>query len=76
MGEERLKYKIDFYEAFLQFADSLKAAGTKLVACGDFNTAHHEIDLARPRENESISGFLPIERAWMPSSPTPPTPQK
>jgi exodeoxyribonuclease-3 len=65
MGEERLKYKIDFYEAFLQFGDSLKAAGTKLAACGDFNTAHKEIDLARPKENENISGFLPIERDWL-----------
>lgn len=65
MGEERLKYKMDFYEAFLGFVDSLKASGTELVICGDFNTAHKEIDLARPKENEHISGFLPIERAWM-----------
>ncbi len=65
MGEERLKYKIDFYEAFLQFADSLKAAGIKLVVCGDFNTAHKEIDLARPKENANVSGFLPTERAWL-----------
>jgi len=63
--EERLKYKMDFYEAFLGFVDSLKASGTKLVICGDFNTAHKEIDLARPKENEHVSGFLPIERAWM-----------
>ena len=33
--------------------------------CGDYNTAHKEIDLARPRENEKRSGFLPVERAWM-----------
>ena len=65
MGEERLKYKMDFYEAFLRFADSLKEKGTKLIICGDFNTAHKEIDLARPKENAHISGFLPIERAWM-----------
>jgi exodeoxyribonuclease-3 len=65
MSEERLKYKMDFYEAFLRFVDSLKASGSKLIICGDFNTAHKEIDLARPKENEHISGFLPIERAWM-----------
>jgi len=64
-SEERLKYKMDFYNAFLDFVDSLKAKGEKLVVCGDFNTAHKEIDLARPRENENISGFLPMERAWM-----------
>jgi len=65
MSEERLKYKMDFYEYFLGFADSLKAKGIKLVVCGDFNTAHKEIDLARPKENEHASGFLPMERAWM-----------
>ncbi len=63
--ESRLQYKMDFYEAFLKFADSLKKGGKKLVICGDLNTAHKEIDLARPKENSTISGFLPVERAWM-----------
>jgi len=35
------------------------------VICGDVNTAHREIDLARPKENEKVSGFLPEERAWI-----------
>jgi exodeoxyribonuclease III len=65
MSEERLKYKMDFYDAFLDFVDPLKARGEKLIVCGDFNTAHKEIDLARPKENEDVSGFLPMERAWM-----------
>lgn len=64
-GPERLNYKMTFYEAFLRYADSLKDAGRKLVICGDVNTAHNEIDLARPKENSKISGFLPEERAWM-----------
>ena len=63
--ESRLKYKMDFYEVFLQFADALKAGGKRLVICGDLNTAHHEIDLARPKENAKVSGFLPEERDWM-----------
>jgi len=63
--QERLDYKMAFYEVFLQYADALKAAGKKLVICGDLNTAHNEIDLARPKENSKISGFLPEERAWM-----------
>ena len=33
--------------------------------CGDVNTAHEEIDLARPKENEENTGFLPEERAWI-----------
>ncbi|GMU85322.1 MAG: exodeoxyribonuclease [Ignavibacteriales bacterium] len=62
---ERLQYKMDFYEAFLEFSANLVKDGKKLIICGDFNTAHKEIDLERPKENEKTSGFLPIERAWM-----------
>ena len=62
---ERLAYKMGFYDAFLARADRLKKAGRKLVVCGDFNTAHTELDIARPKENSKVSGFLPEERAWM-----------
>ena len=64
-SEQRLKYKMDFYDTFLDYADSLKIKSKNLIICGDINTAHQEIDLARPRENEKISGFLPQERAWI-----------
>jgi len=63
--ESRLKYKMDFYGTFLDFVEPLRQKGEKLIICGDFNTAHTEIDLARPKENKNISGFLPIERAWL-----------
>lgn len=62
---ERLQYKMDFYDAFLDYSNKLVKKGKKLVICGDVNTAHKEIDLARPKENEKTSGFLPIEREWM-----------
>jgi exodeoxyribonuclease-3 len=64
-NQERLDYKLDFYDTFLAVADNLKAKGKNIVVCGDFNTAHKEIDLAHPKENSKISGFLPIERAWI-----------
>jgi exodeoxyribonuclease III len=64
-SKERLRYKLEFYDAFLEYADALREKGSGIVACGDFNTAHEEIDLARPRENSKVSGFLPEERAWM-----------
>jgi exodeoxyribonuclease III len=63
--QERLNYKMDFYEEILKYFDSLKNNGKKLVICGDYNTAHKEIDLSRSKENEKVSGFLPIERAWL-----------
>ena len=62
---DRLKYKMDFYDAFLDHVENLKGQGRSIVICGDVNTAHKEIDLARPKENEGTSGFLPQERAWM-----------
>ncbi len=65
MGKERLNYKMDFYDKFLALVNSLKEKDQKIIICGDFNTAHKEIDLARPRENSKISGFLPEERAWL-----------
>lgn len=65
MSDERLQYKMDFYEAFLEYADTLVKQRRKLIICGDVNTAHKEIDLARPKENEKTSGFLPIERQWI-----------
>ena len=64
-NQERLDYKLDFYDTFLAYADNLKAKGKNIVVCGDFNTAHKEIDLTHPKENEKVSGFLPIERAWI-----------
>jgi len=64
-GEDRLKHKMGFYEAFLDFCDNLREKKISLIMCGDYNTAHKEIDLARPKENQKISGFLPQERAWI-----------
>jgi exodeoxyribonuclease-3 len=65
MNAERLAYKMRFYDAFLQVADGFVQAGQNLVICGDVNTAHTEGDIARPKENAKISGFLFEERAWM-----------
>lgn len=64
-SKERLRYKMAFYGAFLKRVDKLRAKGESIVICGDVNTAHKENDLARPRENEKTSGFLPEERAWI-----------
>jgi exodeoxyribonuclease-3 len=65
MNAERLAYKMRFYDAFLKIADGFTQAGQNLIICGDVNTAHTEADIARPKENSKISGFLPEERAWM-----------
>ena len=64
-GDDRLDYKLRFYDAFLENSLRWLANGKHVLTVGDYNTCHKEIDIARPKENENISGFLPIERAWM-----------
>ena len=60
----RVPYKMGFLEAFLSLAENCRKA-KPIVVCGDFNIAHRAIDLARPRQNEGNTGFLPEERAFL-----------
>ncbi len=64
-SDVRLDFKMRFYEAFLNQIVELKTQGKSIIFCGDVNTAHQAIDLARPKENETSSGFLPMEREWI-----------
>jgi exodeoxyribonuclease III len=59
----RVPYKLDFYRALFARVEKLRRSGKRVLVMGDLNTAHHEIDLARPKPNEKNSGFLPEERA-------------
>ena len=59
----RVPYKLAFYRALFDALERLRRSGRRVLVMGDFNTAHREIDLARPRENRETSGFLPEERA-------------
>ncbi|MDR2387242.1 MAG: exodeoxyribonuclease III [Deltaproteobacteria bacterium] len=61
---ERLDFKMGYYDAFFEYAQSLRKS-KPVVVCGDFNTAHREIDLAQPELYEDTSGFLPQERAFL-----------
>lgn len=61
-GKHRVEYKLEFYDALFLHLENYRKAGRKLIVCGDYNTAHHPIDLARPKENVETSGFMPIER--------------
>ena len=61
-GPDRVEYKLRFYDAMLARMLELREQGREVVVCGDFNTAHHAIDLSRPKESKNTSGFMPIER--------------
>lgn len=64
-GQERLDYKLKYYDAFLKYIEKLRKKGQEIIFCGDLNVANNEIDLARPKENVKNTGFLPIEREWI-----------
>ena len=64
-GKVRLDFKMSFYDAFLNWVEDIRKNNPNIMFVGDVNTAHNEIDLARPKENSKVSGFLPIEREWM-----------
>jgi exodeoxyribonuclease III len=59
---DRLDYKMEFYDVMKNNFSELIKSGRKIIISGDYNTAHKEIDLARPKENVGTSGFMPIER--------------
>jgi exodeoxyribonuclease-3 len=63
-GPDRLDFKLRYYEAFLAFCEGLRKS-KPVIFCGDVNTAHFPVDLARPKENANTTGFLPIERKWL-----------
>lgn len=60
----RLDFKLDFNNGLLDEFKKLKKKKPLLIG-GDYNVAHQEIDLARPKQNRGNAGFTDEERAWM-----------
>lgn len=58
--KENLKYKLEVYSRLLSYLKRNK--NKKIVLIGDFNIAHQEIDLARPKENKNNIMFTLEER--------------
>ena len=65
MNAKRLDFKVDFCNALLEQLVELKDEGKNLVITGDYNIAHHPIDVYNPKNCEGKSGYLPEERAWL-----------
>lgn len=61
---ERMEFKLKFNQAIHKYLNNLKKDKGVLIV-GDFNVAHEEIDIARPKENRKNAGFTDGERAWM-----------
>lgn len=64
-GDERQQYKFKVMEHFYKFLSAKIKTEKAVLICGDFNIAHHEIDLKNYKGNRKNSGFLPEEREWM-----------
>lgn len=63
---EKFDFKLKYFAQFMKYLKKIEKQGyKKIIFCGDVNVAHHEIDLARPKENKNSVGFLPVERAWI-----------
>lgn len=62
---KRIEYKVKFCQAIRRFCNKLVKQDRNVILCGDYNIAHTEIDLARPKQNEDNPGYLPEERAEM-----------
>ncbi len=58
----RVPFKLRFYRKLFRRLKQERSAGRRVIVLGDFNTAHQEIDLARPKQNRNTSGFLLEER--------------
>jgi exodeoxyribonuclease-3 len=59
----RIPYKLDWYQALFDKVERIRRGGYRVLVIGDLNTAHKEIDIARPKANVKTSGFRPEERA-------------
>jgi len=58
--KENLAYKLEVYKKFLNYLRKVK--NKNVILSGDFNVAHQEIDLARPKQNQNNIMFTPEER--------------
>lgn len=64
-GNERQSIKIKFLQHFKTYLETALVQNKRLIICGDWNVAHHPIDLKNWKTNQKNSGFLPEERAWL-----------
>lgn len=64
-NSDRLDFKLTYMARFKDYITTLKGTYPNLLICGDFNICHKAIDIHDPLRNKNVSGFLPVERAWL-----------
>ena len=67
--EIKMTQKYRFLDTMLtrlgELRDEAARGGKQAVLCGDFNIAHTPLDIKNAKANETHSGFLPEERAYV-----------
>jgi len=63
---QRLPFKLEFNRAVEEYVEGLRRK-KPVIFMGDFNVAHTEKDIARPKQNEGNAGFTEEERSWIDS---------
>lgn len=64
-NDARLDHKLEYMDMFQDYINNLKKEIPNLIICGDYNICHEEIDIHNPKGLSNVSGFLPVERAWI-----------
>jgi exodeoxyribonuclease III len=62
---DRLDHKFKYMDDFQEYVNRIKIEIPNLIICGDYNICHEVIDIHDPIRNATVSGFLPVERAWL-----------
>ena len=63
-NDARLDFKLNFMAEFQEYVNELRKEIPNIIICGDYNICHEEIDIHNPKM-KGVSGFLPVERAWI-----------
>lgn len=63
--QARLNFKLQFMDDFFHYIQEIKQKHPNIIISGDYNICHEAIDIHDAIRNTTMSGFLPIERAWM-----------
>jgi len=64
LNKKRLNIKLQFYADLFDYCEQLQSKGNSIILCGDFNTAHTELDLKKSKIRNN-AGFSDIERACL-----------
>jgi len=64
-GEERQSFKFEVLDQLRPILDQWLASGREYVLCGDWNIVRGALDIKNWKSNQTTSGCLPAERAWL-----------